>query len=270
MGKSDGIRLQIQTAAYGQEGLDRVASHTHPRMEGVRWLVSVQSPDGDVEIPLPLQNRDDFDIIISRDRGVALNRNHALDFPCDSELILFSDDDVDFDESGLRAVIQAFEEYPEADLICFRYTCRGKYIKPYGKGVFPLGHTPFGWYPSMIELACRRKSGPVRFNEKVGPGSGYVAAGEDSIWYYDMLRKGARGVGYPADICRHDDGLSTGELRATEPDFLKAYGACMTHIKPATWFPRLLLHAWRSPIPFFKCLRQTLNGAIYAYRNNIF
>ena len=90
-----------------------------------------------------------------------------------------------------------------------------------------------------------------------------------SIWFYDLIRNGAKGVCIPIDLCQHN-GPTTSERLASNPNLLMAHGACMTHIKPYSWFPRLILHAYRSHISFLKCLKYTMKGAIYAYRNSIF
>lgn len=270
MGKSDGVILQVQIVAYGEDGIRRVAAHRHPKMEGVQWTVSWQIPEGEGEIPEELSERDDFDISIISGKGVSKNRNNALDYPCVAPYVLLSDDDVDYTEEGLGKVIEAFKEHPDADLLCFRYRCNGEYVKNYGEGVYNLDKTPFGWYPTTFEMAFRRENFKnVRFNENVGPGSGKLISGEDTVWYADMRYSGAKGYIIPEDICEHNQS-TTGERMATDPDFLFAHGACVMHLKPITWFPRLLLHAWRTPMPYFKCLKQTLRGAVYAYREGIF
>ena len=270
MDKSGRTLLQVQIVAFGKDGIERVVKHSHPHIDGVKWLVSWQSTDPHIPIPKELSERDDFDIIIHYDKGVSRNRNYALDFPCESPYVLLSDDDVDYSKDSLLSLIKIFEDFPEADIVCCRYKCNGGYVKNYGDGVFSLDNTPFGWYPTTFEMAFRRKSlNGIRFNENIGPGSGKLIAGEDSIWYCDMIKHGAKGIGYPLDICEHNQS-TTGERLITDPDFLKSYGACMVHIKPLTWFPRLILHAHRTSMPFFKCLYHTLSGVKYSFTHHIF
>lgn len=271
MGKSDEIvTMQVQIASYGVDGIKRVAAGKYPRVPGVRYLVSWQAPEPTPPIPEEIVSRDDFDIVISHDRGLARNRNHALDFPSDSEVILLSDDDVEYSEEGLRALQEKYRLHPEADIICCRYLCDNWYIKNYGEGDFSLSKTPFGWYPTTFEITFRRRAiKGLRFNEKTGLASGVLIAGEDSTWFADLRRKGAKGIGAAIDLCSHP-GLSTGERLATDPEYLFTHGAILTHIKPISWFPRLLLHAHRSDLPFFACLRHTLRGAIFAYTHKIF
>ncbi|MCH5220303.1 MAG: glycosyltransferase family 2 protein [Muribaculaceae bacterium] len=270
MGKDDKIILQVQIASLGQEGINRVAAHSHPHIPGVRWLVSLQDPDKNVIIPQSLLDRDDFEITVRHERGVSKNRNNALDYGLVSEFTLLSDDDVDYNEQSLIDLINAFRNHPEADIICCRYTVNGQYKKPYCNGIFNLDKPPFGWYPSLIEMAFRTSSGHnVRFNEKIGPGSDHIIAGEDSIWFVDMMRQGAKGICVPIDLCSHD-GESTGSRMSSDPGFLKAHGACMTHAKPYSWLPRLVVQSLRSGISPIRYLRYTCSGAIYALCHRLF
>lgn len=270
MGTDAKVKLQVQIAVFGEDGMKRVLEHRHPRVEGVRYLVSWQMPEGEATVPEDISRREDFDVIISNDRGLARNRNHALDYECDSEYALLADDDVDYSEEGLKKVIQGFEEHPAADILCFRYRCNGKYVKNYGEGKMDVKRPPFGWYPTTFEIAYRRKSlGKVRFNENMGIGSGKLVAGEDTVWFYDMLKSGANGWILPLDICEHNQS-TTGERCAREPEFLEAQGAILTHIKPKTWIPRVILMACRSELPFFTSLRYITKGARRAFREHLF
>lgn len=270
MGKNGKIKLLVQIAAFGSDGIERVAKHQHPAVEGVHWLVSLQTDGKPVDIPDSLKRRTDFDIIVSQDRGVARNRNHALDYPSDAPLVLLSDDDIDYTSEGLSAIINAFDEYPDADVLCFRYRCDGRYIKAYGDRVYDLKKPPFGWYPTTFEIAFRRDTCPkTRFNEKVGPGSGILITGEDTVWFRDAMRRGAKGYLLPIDICSHNQ-PTTGERLAEDPRFIRAHGAIMTHLKPLSWMPRLLLHARRSRVSTLRYLRFAYGGAWFALKSRLF
>lgn len=270
MGKGRKIKLQVQLVAFRQEGVERLVAHTHPRVEGVRWLVAVQTGGDTIHIPPELSARQDFDIIVNDDRGHAKNRNHALDFDCDSELILFGDDDVDYYADSLRRLMAAFDTHADIDMICARYRCNGGYVKNYGDGEFSLARPPFGWYVATFEMAVRRDAlGTIRFNEKMRVGDGGLVCGEDSIFLADMLRAGRKGLGIPLDLCAHNQPTS-GERLATDPRFFFAYGACLTHIKPISWLPRLVLQAHRTPAPFGSSLITMLRGAHHAFKHRIF
>lgn len=262
--------LHIHICTYGQDGVNRVVKHNHPEIEGVRWLLSVQSPLDKVKIPHEITSRKDFDVIIHKDKGLSVNRNHALDYKCDSEYILIADDDVDYSKEGINKLMKAFRDNPNVDIICGRYKSEGKYIKIYGENQFNLKYPPKGWYVSSIEIAFRRYKGKeIRFNENLGAGSDKLIAGEESVWLYDMLKNGATGIFLPIDLGEHNE-LTTSERMLYEPLFHQTKGAVMIHIKPISWFPRLILYSYRSPAPFFKCLIESLKGVHYAISKKIY
>lgn len=262
--------LQVQIVTYGQAGLDRLSAHRHPQIDGVRWLVSCQNPDGPVSIPPDLDSREDFTFVFHADCGVIRNRNHALDATDPSAaIILLGDDDADYNEEGIRALVEAFERHPSAGIMCFRYRCLGRYVKPYGDGEFDLASPPKGWYPGAIEIAFRRSAlGDIRFNENLALLSDKIQAGEDTVFFTDMMRR-TSGLGIPVDLCEHNN-PGTGERMGHDPEFIKLHGACMTHIKPFSWPLRLVAHAWRSPVPTLFYLRHAFEGARLARRLKIF
>ena len=269
MSLSPSSRLQVQIAAFGQQGIDRVAAHRHPRTQGVSWLVCLQCPDGNVTVPDSLTSREDFHIVTFSDTGLSRNRNHALDLDLPAELILIGDDDVDYDGAALQSLIGIFEADPTLDIVCCRFLNNGNLPKIYGQGVFPLNKPPKGWFPSSIEMAFRRKSlGEIRFNENFGIGSGRFVAGEETVLLTDLLRRGRRGIGAPVVIGSHNDPTTSSRLRES-PDFLRAHGAVMAHVHRITWLPRLIAHALKSPVPFSLYMRHTLSGAIYALTHRL-
>lgn len=261
--------LQVQLCTFGEAGMKRLLASRHPAVEGVCWLVSWQQPDAPLPIPDELASRPDFEVITSADRGISLNRNHALDHPGDVPLVLIGDDDVNYSSEGLRELIETFGRHPEADVVCCRYTCFGRYVKPYGEGVIALERPPFGWYITAFELAFRRDClRGLRFNENISIGTPRIIAGEETVFLCDLQRQGVRGLIAPIDIGAHDHATTSERLR-TDPSLLFTHGAVLTHTHPGTWLPRLLLHARRTPMPFFRCLRHTLAGSLYALRTGL-
>ena len=53
-----------------------------------------------------------------REIGVGLNRNNLM-MRSDAEIVLFSDDDVVYDDGYVDTVLDAFDHHPEADGIFF-------------------------------------------------------------------------------------------------------------------------------------------------------
>ena len=149
--------------------MERLLKAEHPQLAEVTWLVSWQLPEERAELPEALSRRSDVEVIVSHDRGLSVNRNHALAHPCAAPLVLIGDDDVDYSEQGLLGLISEIEAHPEVDVICGRYTCRGEYVKPNGSGYHSLRKAPFGWYVTSFELAFRRRAAEgLHFHELLG------------------------------------------------------------------------------------------------------
>lgn len=57
----EGCRLQVLVCTLGAEGIRRVCASSHPEVDGVRYLVSWQQPDGHVDVPEEIKKRNDFE-----------------------------------------------------------------------------------------------------------------------------------------------------------------------------------------------------------------
>lgn len=236
--------LQLMIVTHGPDGPARIASLPHPRMEGVEYLVSWQLPEGvKPEIPAEIEARDDFRVKVIHSRGVARNRNSALDM-LTAPVGLLSDDDLTYTEEDLRTVMRAFREHPEADIITFKYRS-ADYPRRYPDKSFPLSKPAKGYYATNVEMAFRRDSvkGKVRFNEYFGV-AGEFPAGEEDIFLYDMLRAGLDGLFIPEFITRHDH-ASTSAKEGAKLGYIRTKGAVFLHIKPVSWPLRMIVHALR-------------------------
>ena len=105
------MTLEVQICTYGLDGLQRAAQMTLPAVDGVRYRICMQNPDGAViELPEALR-RPDVDFFQHPTRGLSLNRNAALD-RAEADIILIADDDLHYSDAGLRAVIDTFAADP--------------------------------------------------------------------------------------------------------------------------------------------------------------
>lgn len=241
-GSTGEVNLQVLICTFGEEGIRRVAACHHPSVDGVSYIVSWQCPGIKPLIPDELK-RDDFKIVTSETLGLSKNRNIAID-AATAPIALISDDDVRYTRERLAAVIDAFDNHPDDDILTFRYESAEE-KKYYPEHECPLFRRPKGYYPSSIEIAFRRASvqGRFRFNENFGLGAKYPS-GEEDIFLMD-LRKGAlKGTFVPLTIAEHP-GASTGTRKRGIPDFVRTKGAVMRRIKPYTWWLRMLTHALR-------------------------
>ena len=262
---------------YGREGLARVAASSHPRVEGVEYLVSMQEdPDGEeCRVPKEL-DREDFRIFSHISKGLSINRNVAIS-KATAPLLLISDDDVDYTEEGLLAVIDAFNKYAEADLITFRYDTMNK-KKKYPAKVYDISVREKEHFISSIEIAFRRESvqGKIWFNENFGIGA-IFPSGEEDIFIRDCLDAGRKGIFLPVTIARHD-GMTTSGRNLMLPSRPQTKGAVFLRLYPRQWPLRMIAHAireiplWKKglvPSPLSYCINW-IKGANMARKKNVF
>lgn len=268
------LKLQVLICTYGKDGIGRVAEGKHPPIEGVEYLVSWQT---DEECPLPKALvRDDFLIFRSATKGLAVNRNIALS-KASAPILLISDDDVDYYEDGLNAVISAFHDNTEADIITFCYKSIHS-SKNYPSRSCCLEKKPKGYYVSSIEIAFRRHAvqKKIWFNENFGIGASFPS-GEEDIFLKDCLDKGLKGMFLPITIASHDE-TTTSERNLMLTSRPQTKGAVFLRLHPYTWPLRMMVHAvreiplWRkglTPSPLSYCYNW-IKGMLKAKRDLVF
>lgn len=101
-------RLQVLLAAMKQEDLS-IAEQMNLRCDAV----IANQADREETIC-----KNGIKMITTATRGVGLNRNIAL-LAADADIVLFSDDDVVYNDGMEEAVLAAFRENPKADVIIF-------------------------------------------------------------------------------------------------------------------------------------------------------
>ena len=105
MGEQE-IKLEVLISTLGRDGIERVAKMVLPRVDGVRYLVSWQKPDGDIPQSLV---RPDMSVYRTSSMGISSNRNDAFDAST-ARLLLIADDDLIYTEEGLQSVIATMED----------------------------------------------------------------------------------------------------------------------------------------------------------------
>ncbi|MDE6811404.1 MAG: glycosyltransferase [Muribaculaceae bacterium] len=257
-------KLQVLIVAYGRKGIESVARLSHPRVEGVEYIVSWQYADDEPVIPSVLQEREDFTVIPTPTRGVARNRNLTLD-AATAPVVLESDDDVFYTEEQLLSVIRAFEEHPDADYIHFHYHSDENPIRMWDFQ-FDMKKPPRWWYMGgAIEMAFRLepiRRNNIRFNELFGIGSEFPA-GEEDLFINDVVKAGLKAIYLPITIVTHP-GTSTAMRMETTDSFIRTKGAVFMYLHPHTWPLRMLAHARRfskSPREIIRYIRAWLRGA---------
>lgn len=129
-------------------------------------------------------------------RGTSRNRNTALEFADESDIIMFMDDDFQFTDGYEAQVIQEFERHPEAEFIKFNiYDLPGhRFTNPPAK-IFSratrAGSKSFnGVWGGAIRTSARIREN-LFFDEGFGPGM-EKDFGEDTIYIQGLFSKGLK------------------------------------------------------------------------------
>lgn len=124
------------------------------------------------------------------ERGVGLSRNTAL-LHADSDIVLFSDEDICFYDDYEKKILNAFKENPDADLITFNLKVDKRRATYYNNKTRRIRWYNYGRYPTYsvaVNLESVRKCN-VGFSLLFGGGARY-SNGEDSLFLHDCLKKG--------------------------------------------------------------------------------
>lgn len=263
------LRLQILISTFGADGLHRVAAMDLPRLAGLGYVVSCQDPDGEISDPekiLPV--RDDVEVYLHADRGLGLNRSHALQH-ARAEFVLLADDDLRYDAAALSEAMDIMAAHPQTDVFAFRYG--GPDNKVYPPAEHDLSTPIKGYNLTSFELGYRLQAlrdKQLDFSPLLGVGAPYLQAAEESIFTERCLQAGLRGRFFPLTIVEHS-GLTTGLRSASKPGVVRSTAAYI-YVKygHAEGFLRCLLLARRTPLPYFRALAYALQGFAYAIRHN--
>ncbi|MDE6266018.1 MAG: hypothetical protein K2M07_01540 [Muribaculaceae bacterium] len=236
------LRLDVLICTYGAEGIARVASHLHPRVAGVRYVVCWQK-SGDASVPDSLAGRGDFEIFRYDDNGLARNRNHSLE-RMKAPVGVISDDDIDYEAADLEGVLRCYDERPGVDMIFFKFRSRD-YEKTYHEFEFDLRHAPRFYYYCSFEMTFRREAvkDKVWFDERFGLNSPFLA-GEEDMFVLSALKRGNVIHFVPQYICRHD-GSTTSDREGESDAMLRTRGAVLRAYHPYTFPARFIVHAFR-------------------------
>lgn len=148
------------------------------------------------------------------ERGVGLSRNNAL-LRAQGDIVLFSDEDIVYDEGYEKIVLDAFAAHPEADFLLFNMRV-GKERATYHIEHFHRVHIwNAGRYPTYSFAVRREKlhAANVTFSLLFGGGAKY-SNGEDSLFLKDCLKYGLRVYAVPAVL---------GEERERESTWFQGY-----------------------------------------------
>lgn len=135
-----------------------------------------------------------------QEKGVGLSRNNAL-LRGNGDILLFSDEDIVYDDGACEKILQQFAEHPEADMLLFNMRV-GEERATYYTDKFHRVHIwNAGRYPTY-SFAVKRDvihASHITFSLLFGGGAKY-SNGEDSLFLKDCLKYGMKVYAVPVEI----------------------------------------------------------------------
>ena len=177
-------QLQVLVATMHQKDL----SLTEKMNIGCSPVIANQADRNEILV------KDGIKMITTTTRGVGLNRNIAL-LASDGEILLFADDDVVYHEDMPQAVLAAFQENPQADVLIF-----GMDIVKNGKVIDRRHHKKHRLHVfnamrfGTCRIAVRRNAllrANISFHQSFGGGCPF-SSGEDSLFLKACFDRGLK------------------------------------------------------------------------------
>lgn len=136
-----------------------------------------------------------------KERGIGKSRNMAIE-NADADIILFADDDIVYDDGMAQAVIRAFEEHKNSDIIVFNLeslnTERPEFMVEQDINIGRFNFMRYG----AAKIAVRTESinkNKLRFSLLFGGGAKYQC-GEDNLFLIQAIKAGMNPVAVPVKI----------------------------------------------------------------------
>lgn len=183
-------------------------------LSSVNNLVIVQNPEGIVTPTFA----GDVKVLELQSKGVAKSRNAAID-NANTKYLIFGDDDIEFNESGIASAINLLDANPHISILLMQGIDEtGNLRKSYPSKAHELKLTnsaKAATYEMMIRVSDIKAAG-IKFDEDFGAGAtNYL--GDEYIFIADALRAGLKGKFEPIVIATHPT-ESSGNIRNSASD----------------------------------------------------
>lgn len=144
-----------------------------------------------------------------KERGVGLSRNNAL-LRADSDIVLFSDEDIRYNDGYAEIVLKEFEKHPGADMILFNFDVIEERATYHTNAEHKVTRLNCGRYPTY-SFAIRREKlhkANITFSLLFGGGAKY-SNGEDSLFIRECISKGLKAIAVPVTLGKEEPRPST-------------------------------------------------------------
>ena len=162
-------------------------------------VIVSQKEDSDSETEF-VRGTDHIRVITQTAKGVGLSRNTCLAASV-ADIILFSDEDIVYEEEYAYKVMREFDAHPEADILLFNVKVCDERRTYWNDDFHQVKWHNCGRYPaySIAARASALKMSGVRFSLLFGGGAKY-SNGEDSLFLSECLKAGLRMYATPVLI----------------------------------------------------------------------
>ena len=135
------------------------------------------------------------------ERGVGLNRNNAL-MRATGDICLFADDDMVYVDNYCDIILDAFKQFPDADVIIFNLAeeIPTRYVIKNVEKIGYLNYLRYGTARVAFKLKSVRENG-IYFNQCFGGGTEHCH-GEDNIFLADCLKAKLKIYAVPKTIAK--------------------------------------------------------------------
>lgn len=131
-------------------------------------------------------------VINKNEKGLSKSRNEAIK-NAKNDIILIADDDVSYNDNYKEIVVDAYNKYPNADIICFYVKSNNNKRKTKKMMTGKINHLRAMKIISS-EISFKRLSiinNNLNFDEHYGAGTKFDR-GEEQIFLYEALKKGLK------------------------------------------------------------------------------
>lgn len=197
------MRLQVLVSAVGQKPEELIS---RMKLQSDAVIINQGHSHGFQRL---IQDGHEIRFYDFMEKGVGLSRNTAL-LRADGDILLFSDEDITYDDGYADRILSEFEKHPKADMLLFNVrvgASRATYhIEKYGR----VRWYNSGRYPTY-SFAVRREKihrNNITFSLLFGGGARY-SNGEDSLFLRDCLKAGLKVYSVPIEIGEEAEREST-------------------------------------------------------------
>jgi glycosyltransferase involved in cell wall biosynthesis len=180
-------------------------------------------------------------VINTPEKGLSKSRNMLLR-NAQGDICQLCDDDIEFRDDHKDIVLQAYNELPEADIICFRFSeKRDIETRTYFKKITKINLINLSKV-SSVEITFRRKSilkADLYFDTLLGLGS-LFPSGEENAFLADAIRSGLNIYHVPKTICYTKPITDFARIKnksGFDEDYFRMKGACFYRIYKRLFLP---------------------------------